>query len=197
VTLESLIATYGYAAVVLGTFLEGETTALLAGFAAHRGYLELHWVIVAAFCGTFAADQFYFHIGRWQGTRFLERRPKWKTRAARVTRLLDMHQTLVILSFRFLYGLRTVAPFAIGLSGVSPLKYLLLTATSAGIWAYVVSSLGFLFGHAIEQVLQDLKRYEMWALGAVIVLIGTLWAVRYVRSRSKTARAAQSSSRDS
>ena len=48
-TLESIVDTYGYLAVLLGTFLEGETILVLGGFAAHRGYLALPWVIVAAF----------------------------------------------------------------------------------------------------------------------------------------------------
>jgi len=47
-SLEELISTYGYAAIGIGTFLEGETILILVGFAAHRGYLELPWVIVFA-----------------------------------------------------------------------------------------------------------------------------------------------------
>jgi membrane protein DedA with SNARE-associated domain len=37
--LESLIDTYGYPAVLVGTFFEGETVLVLGGFASHRGYL--------------------------------------------------------------------------------------------------------------------------------------------------------------
>ena len=39
--LESLIDTYGYLTILIGTFLEGETILVLGGFAAHRGYLHL------------------------------------------------------------------------------------------------------------------------------------------------------------
>jgi membrane protein DedA with SNARE-associated domain len=35
--LESLINTYGYLAILVGTLLEGETILVLGGFAAHRG----------------------------------------------------------------------------------------------------------------------------------------------------------------
>ena len=40
--LEHYIETYGYLAVMIGTFLEGETILVLAGFAAHQGYLQSH-----------------------------------------------------------------------------------------------------------------------------------------------------------
>lgn len=36
-TLESVVDTYGYVAVLVGTFLEGETILVLGGFAAHKG----------------------------------------------------------------------------------------------------------------------------------------------------------------
>ena len=49
--LQSIIENYGYAAILIGTFLEGETILVLAGLAAHQGYLVLTWVILAAFAG--------------------------------------------------------------------------------------------------------------------------------------------------
>ena len=62
-TIESFIETYGYAAILIGTFLEGETILVLGGFAAHRGYLSLPWVIVAAFAGTLSGE---WHNGEGQ-----------------------------------------------------------------------------------------------------------------------------------
>jgi membrane protein DedA with SNARE-associated domain len=50
--------------ILVGAFLEGETLLVIAGFLAHRGYLGLPFVIAAAFAGTLAGDQLYFHIGR-------------------------------------------------------------------------------------------------------------------------------------
>jgi len=41
--LQSFIENYGYAAILIGTFLEGETILVLAGLAAHQGYLVLPW----------------------------------------------------------------------------------------------------------------------------------------------------------
>jgi membrane protein DedA with SNARE-associated domain len=39
-------------AILIGIFLEGETTMILVGLAAHQGYLMLIWVILAAFPGS-------------------------------------------------------------------------------------------------------------------------------------------------
>lgn len=44
--IPQLIQQYGYAAVAVGAFLEGETVLILAAVSAHLGYLKLHAVIV-------------------------------------------------------------------------------------------------------------------------------------------------------
>ena len=62
--LESLIDTYGYIAIFIGTLLEGETVLVLGGFAAFRGYLSLPYVILTAFIGSMLGDQFFFYLGR-------------------------------------------------------------------------------------------------------------------------------------
>jgi membrane protein DedA with SNARE-associated domain len=114
--MEALIAHYGYLAVLVGTFLEGETILILAGFAAHRDYLQLPWVIIAAFLGTLFGDQLFFFLGRRHSEYLLSRSPHWRPRLERAERLIHNYRVPIILGFRFLYGLRSVIPFALGMS---------------------------------------------------------------------------------
>ena len=66
-TFEYLVSHYGYVALVIGTFFEGETILIAAGFAAHGGYLKLQWVTLAAFLGSLAGDQFYIIVQKqWE-----------------------------------------------------------------------------------------------------------------------------------
>ena len=184
-SLETLIETYGYLTVLVGTFLEGETILVLGGFAAHRGYLLLWGVIAAAFAGSLCGDLLFFFLGRRHSHWLLTRRPNWTNRVDRVRRLLDRYQTPTILSFRFLYGLRTVAPFVIGLSSVSTAKFIMLNAVGAFVWAVVIGTSGYLFGHAIEIIIGDIKRYE--AVVFVLVAVGgtLIWALHFHRRRKK------------
>jgi len=90
--LSEMIAKYGYLAVFVGTFFEGETILVLGGFAAHRGYLELPYVMLAAFVGTVLGDQLYYFIGRRWGVRLLEKRPRWRERSAKaIARAIDAY----------------------------------------------------------------------------------------------------------
>ncbi|MBY8036489.1 DedA family protein [Vibrio fluvialis] len=184
-SLEQLIADYGYLAIAVGTFFEGETILVLGGFAAHRSYLELPWVIACAFAGTLFGDQLYYYIGRIKGKQALAKRPHWEEKSRRVFELLDKHQILLILGFRFLYGLRTVTPFLIGASKVPPLSFLIFNVIGAAFWAITVGVLGYLFGNTLEIIIGDIKHYEMQAF-ALIAFGGVVaWLLRHRRKRSR------------
>jgi len=185
-TLESVIDTYGYVAVLIGTFLEGETILVLGGFAAHRGYLALSGVIFAAFIGSLCGDQFFFFLGRKHSQAVLARRPAWKARADKANRLLERFRTPFILIFRFLYGLRTVCPFVIGMSSVPVSQFILLNAIGALVWAVVVGTGGYLFGSALEILIGDVKRYEVEALLAIATIGMLVWTSHFYRRRKRT-----------
>lgn len=176
-SLEQFISNYGYAAIVVGTFFEGETILILGGFAAHQGYLQLPWVLVSAFIGTLIGDQFYFYIGRIKVHTTLEKSKNWKYKSERVFSLLYNHQILLILGFRFLYGLRTITPFIIGASRIKPVRFLLLNIVGAFTWSIVIGVLGYVFGHALETGIGDIRRYELWLFSGLAALGVAIWSV--------------------
>jgi len=182
--MEQMVTVYGYLGIFIGTFLEGETILILAGFLVHRGYLEIPAVIPAAFAGTLAGDQMFFFIGRAKGIPFRETRRVWKDKAERVFSLLHSHQTLVILGFRFLYGIRAVTPFIIGASGVKIRRFLVLNLLGAAIWALAIGVSGYLFGGVLEMVLKEVKRFEMWVV-FIIIAVGFVFWARYLISRAR------------
>jgi len=168
--LQQLVIDYGYLALFIGTYLEGETILLIAGFLAHSGIgLELPLVILSAFLGTFAGDQTFFYIGRWKGIQFLEKRPLWHSKTDKVFDLLRRHQLPVILGFRFIYGIRNVTPFVIGASRLNPLKFFVLNFLGALIWAISFGVIGYQFGDLAEKVLGDVEQYEFYFLGLLIL----------------------------
>jgi membrane protein DedA with SNARE-associated domain len=190
-SLEQLISNYGYAAIALGTFLEGETVVILGGLAAHRGYLQLPWVIVCAFLGTIAGDQLFFWLGRIKGAGFLEHRTNFKARADHIFGLMEKHHVLLILGFRFLYGLRTLTPFLLGASGVSPLRFSLLNLLGGLGWSLTIGLLGYGFGYTLETMLGDLKHYEGWVFAGALAAGLLIWAVHFWRNRSGAGPAAR------
>lgn len=180
--LQQLVETYGYAALFVGTFLEGEIVLVIAGFMAHRGYLRLEWVMLVAALGTLCGDQLFYYIGRTKGQALLQRRPKWRARALIVRRWLNRYPRLIVLGFRFVYGIRNVTPFAIGASGFPPRRFVPLNILGAVLWAVIVGALGYLFGRAMESVLRDIRKYEGKILVALVMIGLTVWLIRSFRA---------------
>jgi membrane protein DedA with SNARE-associated domain len=98
---------------------------------------------------------------------------------------LHKHKILLILGFRFLYGIRAVTPFAIGASGVAPSLFFPLNAIGAAIWAVAVGILGYFFGKSIELFIEEVKQYEMLAIGLAIAIGILVWWYRRMRKSKK------------
>lgn len=182
--LGELIARYGYAAVFFGTLLEGETIVMLAGFAAQREHIDFWLAALCAFAGSLLSDQIYFYLGRRHGTAWIARRPKWEQRLARIRALTDAHQVKLTLTFRFIYGIRTVTPFALGLSTMPAPQFAALNMVSAAVWALCFTSLGYTLGHAIEPLIADIERYESRLFIGLAALGLLVWLFRRRRART-------------
>lgn len=184
--LDALIDSYGYAAVLVGTMLEGETVLVLAGFAARRGYLALSWVVLAAFVGGICGDQAFFFLGRSRGRKFLSSRPHLRSKLKKIEALMLKRRNALVLGFRFMYGFRAVVPLVVGMSGYPFRRFLLLDALGAIVWAALVGTAGYFFGIALEALFGEIKRYEGILFAAIAATGLSAWAAcLYFRYRQK------------
>jgi membrane protein DedA with SNARE-associated domain len=180
---ESLIVSYGYPLLFVGVMFEGETCLIIGAFLAHRGYLSLPMVMIVALLGTLLTDQAFFWLGKTKGGDFLARRPKWQSAAQKALRLTGRYQILLIISFRFLYGLRMVTPFVIGASGFPRKLFVPLNLFGAVIWVVVIGLAGYAFGHLMELILADLRKYELWIVLGLFVIGSAAGVYRWLKRR--------------
>jgi len=186
-TLEHFVSTYGFWAILVGTFLEGEMILVMGGFAAYQGYLSFPLVVLAAFLGSYSGDQLFFFLGRRHSGRILKLRPSWAKRMEVINRWLEKIGTPVSLLFRFTYGFRTITPFILGMSAVRSRTFLILNGLGAMAWALMIAAGGYFFGFALEKVLGDVRRYERLVFGAVLAIGLAVWAFHFFRSRKARA----------
>ena len=184
--LQELIETYGYLAILVVTFIEGETIVILAGVAAHPGLLELQWIILSAIAGSFSGDQLWYYIGRHWGPKVIRRRLSWQEGAQKVYKHLHKHQYWLILPFRFYYGLRNVTPFVVGSAHIPRLRFFTLNLIGAVAWAIIFAYVGYGLGEAASQLfIDDFKRYGLYLLGALMSVGVAIWLVTLIRHRRK------------
>jgi membrane protein YqaA with SNARE-associated domain len=133
IDLPGLIDSYGYFAVFIGAFLEGETILALAGLAAHRGYMDFWVVVTVALFAGFLGDQFFFYLGRFKGTEILARFPKMAARAQHFDAMLERWHAPLIVCIRFMYGFRILGPIMLGMGRVPAWKFLVYNLLGAAI----------------------------------------------------------------
>ncbi len=168
--LAELIDTYGYWAVFVGAFLEGETILALAGLAAYRDYLDFRVVVIVACIAGFLGDQFFFFLGRFRGQAILARHPEFQERAHRFDAMLARWHAPLIIMIRFMYGFRIVGPIMLGMGRVPAWKFVVYNFIGAAIWAPLVAGIGYEFGEILEAALGSMKKFELAVFGAVLLL---------------------------
>jgi membrane protein DedA with SNARE-associated domain len=174
--LPALLHQYGYLLIFLGTLAEGETLLMLGGYFAHRGYLDLEGVILTSFVAAVCGDQLFFHLGRRHAKGLLERFPRLRDKVNLALRRVEDHQVKIVLSMRFLWGLRIALPVALGLTHMNARKFFWLNLLSAAVWSTVFAAVGFGTSKLVSQVFDGLHHYERWIfLAAALIVVLVLW----------------------
>jgi membrane protein DedA with SNARE-associated domain len=186
--MEEFLRQYGPIGIFIGAGFEGQTALIVGGILARQHILQLWLVLACATAGSGIVDHLLFVAGR----RF--RTHRWVVRAtqqvafARALNFIEKYPISYILAFRFIFGLRVASPIAIGVSQVPTWRFTLLNILGAVIWASAFTMAGFIFGEAIHNLLgkgHHAGRWTLIAAGGVIVVVGLIWAVRYLLRRRK------------
>lgn len=176
------IQEYGYLAVALGSFLEGEAVLLAGSLAAYHGHLEWTLLLPVAAFASFLGDLPYFFAGRRYGTAALVRYPTLQRRKDQLENLLYRYHILLVLSLRFLYGLRIAGLLTLGLSRMSVLRFLCLNFVGAVIWVSVIAGASYGVARLIQKLFGDAGMIALISL-LIAVLVCSAVSVMIARRR--------------
>jgi len=185
-TLEFFISNYGYFALISGALIEELTFVVMAGFLAHEGYFSLSGVTLVAFFGAFISSQILFLVGKHKGLAWLEKHPNMTSKMERSRRFLARNQTLMILGFRYIYGLHTLGPISMGISHVNTRRFTWLNASGAFIWAGTFACAGYAFGGALNVLLIDLKHLQRHIMIFIAFVGAAAWMIYRRRQKRKS-----------
>jgi membrane protein DedA with SNARE-associated domain len=174
-TTEALLERFGYLAVFVGTFLEGEAILVMAGFFAERGYLNILTVGFVGFLGAYIGHLFWFWLGRAHGMKLMDRFPRMKQHFGKSIRMFERYGAAAIIITQWIYGLRITCAVIVGISRISILKFLIYQAISCLIWTVIITALGYYFGAAIDRILGRAEHVEKWGLAVIVVIALAVW----------------------
>jgi membrane protein DedA with SNARE-associated domain len=167
--MEDSIARLGYLGVLMGTFIEGETTILLAGIFAKFGYLKLREVVLFAFLGTYLGDCCFFFLGKFFGRSIIERYEFLRTRATLSGRIIHQYRHLIIFVMRFLAGFRSIILILLGCANFGSGRFLIIDLASCIVWSICISLVGFAFANMVYIFVSDIQGYEKIIIPLMVI----------------------------
>ncbi|MCI0513629.1 DedA family protein [candidate division KSB1 bacterium] len=174
--MKLLLVNYGYVAIGLGTFFEGELILILATILASQGLMRLEWVIVAAATGAFLGDIAAYLLGTWKVNFLLTRIPTVRRLYPRIQKIFKKFGAPGLLVTKFFYGLRLPAGIVCGMIRMCIFRYVALALIGCTLWASVWGILSYFFGRNFRYFLGDFQRIQIVIL--VMIALAGLFLLR-------------------
>ena len=165
---------YGYIVLFAWSILEGELGLVMAGIMSHTGDMFLPIALMVGAFGGFVGDQIYFYIGRFNKKYIHDKLRSQRRKFAIAHLLLKKYGWPLIFVQRYMYGMRTVIPMAIGLTKYSSRDFAIINFVSAIFWAALTIIPAYYFGEELLKLLAWIKAHWYFAIPLVITIIGSI-----------------------
>ena len=169
--MESFIHDWGYIALFLYSFGGGMLGIAIAGVFAFTGELNIYTVLIVATISNFLGDQFLFTMARNNKEYAKQMMQKHKRKIALAHLLMRKYGSWTILIQKYIYGIKTLIPLAIGLTKFNNKKFLIFNFIGAVIWSFVVGLSAYFLGEIVLNSIEEFKTYGVMFLILIIGLI--------------------------
>ena len=171
----SNLETYGYIGLFLYSLGGGFVALLGAGVLSYLGKMDLATSMSVAFVANALGDVLLVYLARYQKTMMMEGIKKHRRKLALSHILMKKYGSWIILIQKFVYGIKTLIPIAIGLTKYDFKKFIIFNIGSSAIWAIVVGFGSFYSGEALVEVAGVVSEKPWIAIVILIVFAGSLW----------------------
>jgi len=169
--LEELIREWGYIILFLYSFGGGFLALAVAGVLSYTGDLNIVASIIVAGSANFVGDQFLFSLARNNKQYAKSMMGKYGRKVALAHLLMRRYGSPVVFIQKYIYGIKTLIPLAMGLTKYSMKKFIVFNAVATIVWALVVGYSSFYMGEVILNLADDFKMYGIALVIAIILAV--------------------------
>jgi len=169
------LATYGYIFLFFYSLGGGFVALMAAGVLSYAGKMDLATSIAVAFVANAVGDTLLFYMARYQKADIMNYMHKHRRKLAYSHLLMKKHGSWIIIFQKFVYGIKTLIPLAIGLTRYSFTKFNLLNVVAAAIWALVVGVGSYLAGDMLTKAYEVIAERPYIAPLILFSAVGGLW----------------------
>ncbi|MDD2895743.1 MAG: DedA family protein [Aliarcobacter sp.] len=172
--MEDIIKDWGYLALFLYSFGGGFVGLVVAGVLSYSGDLNIYISILVAGISNFLGDQFLFFIARRNKNYAKDMMKKYGRKIALAHLMMRKYGSFVVFVQKYIYGIKTLVPLAMGLTKYSAMKFSLYNAIATVLWACIIGYASFTAGEYVLSLGDDFKYIGL----AIIVVI--LLSISYI-----------------
>ncbi len=162
----------GFVGIVIASILSATTHAL-----------DIKITIVVAFLGNMVGSGALVVFARYQKREFLKYFHKHRRKLALASVWVKRYAFLMIFVNKYLYGIKSVVPLAIGFSKYPLKKFLWLNVLSSFLWALIVGGVSFKASDWVKTMYERLSHYTSFFVIGFALIAFLIWFLlkRYSR----------------
>lgn len=173
----------------------GQTIMVAASIYAGAGRLNIFAVAGIAFVSAVLGDNVGYWIGVRGGRRAVHRFGKYvfitPERLARAEKFFARRGNRIVVVARFIDGLRQLNGVIAGITKMPWRTFLIYNAIGAALWVGFWTTVSYLLGTHIVEVVEHAHRYKWWAIGIVLIAVATYVTLHVRHIRRRRAREAE------
>jgi membrane protein DedA with SNARE-associated domain len=174
----------------------GQTIMVAAAIYAGAGRLNVVVVGLIAFVAAVMGDNIGYWIGVRGGRKVAHKYGKYvfltPERLERAERFFARRGNRIVLVARFIDGLRQFNGVIAGITAMPWRKFLLYNAIGAFLWVGWWTTVAYLLGTHLVEIIEHAHRYKWWAISITVVAVAgyVTLHVRHIRRRRAKSAAA-------
>lgn len=171
----SSLTTYGYIALFLYSLGGGFVGLVAAAVLSYAGKMDITLSITIAFIANFIGDMLLFYMTRYQKGDMMNYLHKHRRKLALSHILMKKYGSWVIFIQKYIYGIKTLIPLAIGLTKYDMKKFGVLNLVASAVWALAVGLGSFASGSVIMAAVEVVSERPYIAPIILFSFAGLLW----------------------
>lgn len=171
----SSLSTYGYIILFLYTLGGGMVAIIAAGVLSYAGKMDIGISIAIASFSNALGDTLLFYLGRYNKNAVMPYLKEHKRKVAYAGVLAKKHGDKIIFFKKFIYGLKTLVPIAMGLTKYSFYKFSIINIISSILWACLLGVLSYWAGDILIKVSDYLSEHGYIMPVIMLCLLGGIW----------------------
>lgn len=169
--MEELIRDWGYIILFLYSFGGGFVALVVAGILSYSGELNIVITMLVAGSANFIGDQFLFTVARKNKHQARKMMEKHKRKIAMSHLLMRKYGTWVIFLQKYIYGIKTLIPLAMGLTKYDYRKFIVFNLLASIVWALIIGLSAYMLGELVYTYIEEFKTYGLVLVATILLTV--------------------------